>query len=222
MCVAAASVSAGPVTWPSGGKGRICVLDMVRDMTKGFISSIPIAAGDNQGLYTITNVEDEALWVKFNGNDGATLEAMNNEDKRYPYLAFIAGPGDANTGDLLDDGAYSFVYLGGSSQITPGNSPPQKTQNSPRNHKSEWGGENKVAETGTWRITYPDHEGLGTHVELAPYWTNLNGQRSLKQTVFYDEYNPFFGITNDWEEHRKLEKHAVEVVRHAQPKYLLW
>ncbi|KAG8873997.1 hypothetical protein FRB97_006312 [Tulasnella sp. 331] len=185
--------------------GRVCVLDMARDMTKGFVRQYVIQSGDYEGLYTMTHNEDEALHVLYNTWEAGSLQALDNSDSLHLYLAFIAGPGDANNGNLVE-GAYSFVYLGGSNERNAANSPPQL------NYNTLPEGDKKVSETGTWAVDVPKQEGRFAFIELYPEWTNLDGKRPSEQIVFYDERNGFFGITKNLEEQKKFSEGTVQVV----------
>ncbi|KAG8998082.1 hypothetical protein FRB94_007209 [Tulasnella sp. JGI-2019a] len=181
LSASTASVSA----LPASSGNRICALDMARDLTKGYIGRDP----SNRGLYTLAEEGEEPLVVTLpitSAVSGATLTSTNLLNKSNSYLAFIAGPGDANNG-CLQDGAFSFVTLGGSPVIS---TRPQRNPNSPQPVAP------KVSETGVWAIYGSDNShdpnspGPGGFIELTPSW--------------------FFGITGNIDQQKEFSPETVE------------
>ncbi|KAG9023165.1 hypothetical protein FRB95_013475 [Tulasnella sp. JGI-2019a] len=110
-------VSAAPTT--STKQGMICVTVTATDDTSytGRIVSHP-----TNGLYTLLQEQfgdDGAMRVSLTVDPATGPFTIHNEhgERSMPYLAFIAGPGDANNGNL-QGGMFSYVYLGGSSVMT--------------------------------------------------------------------------------------------------------
>ncbi|KAG9029034.1 hypothetical protein FRB95_005810 [Tulasnella sp. JGI-2019a] len=197
LSASTASVSA----LPASSGNRICALDMARDLTKGYIGRDPSNRGKQtqdlilmdstpyKGLYTLAEEGEEPLVVTLpitSAVSGATLTATNLLNKSNSYLAFIAGPGDANNG-CLQDGAFSFVTLGGSPVIS---TRPQRNPNSPQPVAP------KVSETGVWAIYGSDNShdpnspGPGGFIELTPSW--------------------FFGITGNIDQQKEFSPETVE------------
>ncbi|KAG8983407.1 hypothetical protein FRB93_007266 [Tulasnella sp. JGI-2019a] len=174
LSASTASVSA----LPASSGNRICALDMARDLTKGYIGRDPSNREGEEPLVVTLPITSAV--------SGATLTATNLLNKSNSYLAFIAGPGDANNG-YLQDGAFSFVTLGGSPVIS---TRPQRNPNSPQPVAP------KVSETGVWAIYGSDNShdpnspGPGGFIELTPSW--------------------FFGITGNIDQQKEFSPETVE------------
>jgi len=184
------TVSAAPL---KSHAGKICVSSGSKH--EGYVNSQLSSTGEFLGLYTLTTNAHSALEVKFAGSGDITIQETNG-DNAFPYLAFIEGPGDANTGNLVA-GAFSYVYLGGAKVTTPGGSAPVVTESS-----AGALGVNKGVETGLWSYDSPP--------SLAPHWINSSSQ-GRQRYGFYDPENKFFGITGDLSQQQDFSPKTYEV-----------
>jgi len=186
-----AMVSAVPLKKAHAGK--ICVSSGHK--LEGYVNSQLSSTGEFLGLYTLTTNSHNALKVTFSGSADITIQETNG-DQAFPYLAFIEGPGDANTGNLVA-GAFSYVYLGGAKVTTPGGSPPVVTESS-----AGALGVNKGVETSLWSYNSPP--------SLATHWINSSSPGGPRY-VFYDPTNKFFGITGDLSQQKDFSPKTYEV-----------
>jgi len=184
------TVSAVPTKTYSG---KVCVSS--GSTHRGYVNSQLSSTGEFLGLYTLTTNAQSALEVKFAGSSDITIQEING-DNAFPYLAFIEGPGDANTGNLVA-GAFSYVYLGGAKVTTPGGSPPVVTESS-----AGALGVNKGVETSLWSYNSPP--------SLATHWINSSSPGGTRY-VFYDPTNKFFGITGDLSQQQAFSPTTYEV-----------